>query len=210
MTETEEGRSRFLGAIAAFSAANAADPNTARDGDSERPRELLDAERLAAWVERLEPNASEALRLAARCQHLRRWEVRRSDYETGRIGYLKWRKALARFHADRAAEVLRAVGYDAGTLERVRRINMKQDITEDRDVQTMEDALCLSFLEYELEEFAAKHPEEKTVDILFKTWNKMSARGRDAALALQLSGRGAALLEKALAGAGGAESAGDA
>lgn len=208
MTQTSPTDARFLNAMAAFDAANATDPNTLYDGVSERPRELLDAQRLAAWIARLEPNASEALRLAAHCQHLRRWEVRRSDYEAGRIGYLKWRKALARFHAEQAAKVLQSVGYDAATIERVRRINMKQDLQNDHEVQTMEDALCLSFVEHELEEFAAKHPEEKTIEILVKTWGKMSARGRDAALAL--SGRGAALLHRALEHARAAGSVRDA
>jgi hypothetical protein len=198
MSSTNESDSRFARAVAAFKHANAADPTTVLDGDRQRPRELVDAERLAVWVERLEPNASEALRLAAHCQHLRRWEVPRSSYETGRIGYLKWRKTLARFHADEAAKILRAAGYAEDTIERVRRINTKQELQRDPEVQTMEDALCLSFLEHELAEFSARHPRPKTLEILAKTWGKMSEKGHAAARALALPAPSAALLEAAL------------
>jgi hypothetical protein len=172
-------------ALSAFRAENSRDPNHIADGAGAlRPRELVDAERLAAWVLRLEPNASEALVLASHCQHLRRWELSRAEFEPGRIGYLKWRKALARFHADSASEILRSVGYDAATIAEVRQINMKQGLQANHDVQAMEDALCLSFLEHELGEFAGKHPGDKVVDIIAKTWGKMSERGHAAALAL--------------------------
>ncbi len=190
--------SRLALAIAAFRRENARDPNHLLDGGTPQPKELLDADRLAAWVERLEPNASEALRLASHCQHLRRWEMPRSDFEAGRIGYLKWRKTLGRFHAERAAEVLRGLGYDDGVLEAVRQINLKQGLQANADAQTMEDALCLSFLEHELAEFAEKHPEDKVVDIIQKTWAKMSDRGHRAALALELTAPAGELVKKAL------------
>jgi Domain of unknown function (DUF4202) len=191
---------RFARAVLAFDGENARDPNKILDGGVLRPREVVDAARLSRWVERLSPEASEALRLAASCQHLRRWEIPRSSYPDGRIGYLEWRKALSRFHADRASEILRDVGYDESTVERVRRINQKKGLKLDADVQEMEDALCLVFLEYELEGFAAKHPEDKIVDILQKTWAKMSARGHTAALALPMSPAIRSLVERALGG----------
>jgi len=182
---------RFQAAIAAFDAIHARDPA--------HPRALLEAERLSACVQALDENASLALRLAARCQHLERWAVPRESYEPGRLGYLKWRKDLARFHADRAAEVLRSVGYDEQTIEAVRRINLKQDLKQSHDTQTMEDALCLVFLEHELDAFLDKYPDEaKAVDILQKTWRKMSERGHAAALSLPLSERAAALVQRAL------------
>src|SRR4051794_10343480 len=108
---------RFELAVAAFDRENAADPNRVADGGGETARELLFASRLSRWVDRLSPHASEALRLAARCQHIRRWEIPRSTYPEGRVGYLEWRKALSRFHADRAAEILRRLGYDETTIE---------------------------------------------------------------------------------------------
>ena len=186
-------------AIAAFRAENARDPRTVSDDvGQQRPRELVDAERLAAWVERLEPKASEALRLAAHCQHLRRWEVPRSEYEPGRIGYLKWRKGLARFHADEAAKILRPLGYGDDVLVPLRQIQLKQGLITDPDVQTMEDALCLAFLEHELADFALEHPDEKVIDIIAKTWRKMSGRARELALTLPLGARDLGLVQAAL------------
>jgi Domain of unknown function (DUF4202) len=203
MLTANERRER---AIAAFRAENARDPQHIGHGDRALPRELLDAERLAVWIERLEPQASEPLRLAGHCQHLRRWELPRSEFDLGRIGYLKWRKALARFHADQAALILRAVGYGDDVVSAVRQINLKQDMQANPDVQTMEDALCLSFLEHELEEFSSKHPDEKVVDIIAKTWGKMSERAHRVALTLALSARCQALVGQALSrGAGGAD-----
>lgn len=191
-------KTRFEEAIAAFDRANAEDPSTVLVAGQERPRELVAAERLSRWVERLAPDAPETLRLAARCQHLRRWEIPRSTYAEGRIGYLEWRKALGRFHADRAAEILQRAGYGDDVVERVRSINQKKSPSRDPDVQTMEDALCLSFLEFELDEFSAKHPADKVVDILRKTWRKMSDRGRARALELPLSDRARAFVGQAL------------
>jgi hypothetical protein len=186
-------------AIEAFRAENARDPRQLGDGAGQlRPREWLDAERLAAWVERLQPHASEALRLASYCQHLRRWEKPRSDYEPGRIGYLKWRKALARFHADEAEKILRGLGYGDEVLLPLRQIQLKQGLSSDPDVQTMEDALCLSFLEHELSDFAREHPDDKVIDIIAKTWRKMSGRAREIALTLPLGARELGLVRAAL------------
>jgi hypothetical protein len=191
---------RFDQAVAAFERDNAGDPVSLNIGGTERPRELVQAERLAEWVERLRPDASEALRLAARCQHIRRWEVPRSTYPDGRIGYLEWRKALSRFHADRASEILRGAGYDDATIDRVRAINQKRGIKQDPDVQSIEDALCLVFLEHELQDFAAKHPPEKVADILRTSWQKMSEQGQRQALGLALPPEVAEIVQHALSG----------
>jgi hypothetical protein len=185
-------------AIAAFQEENSRDPSLIADRGGSRPRELVAAERLAAWVQRLEPHASEALVLASHCQHLRRWELPRSEFEPGRIGYLTWRKALARFHADQAARVLRGLGHEETLVLAVRQINLKQGMQSNPDVQTMEDALCLSFLEHELAEFATKHPDDKLRDIIRKTWGKMSERARHLALLLPLPERARLLVQQAL------------
>ncbi len=190
---------RFAAAIAAFDTANAEDPSQDSVDGVSRPHELVQAERLSAWVERLEPNASEALRLAARCQHIRRWTIPRSEYPEGRVGYLQWRRRLGSMHADSAAAILQGVGYDAAVIEQVRRINTKHGLKSNRDAQTMEDALCLSFLEHEAAAFADKHPPEKVIDVLKKTWKKMSPRGRAAAIALALPAAVRQLVERALA-----------
>jgi hypothetical protein len=138
---------------------------------------------------------------------LRRWEVPRSEYEPGRIGYLKWRKALARFHADEAEKILSALGYEQELREAVRRIQLKQGLTTEPDVQTMEDALCLSFLEHELAEFSREHPDDKVIDIIAKTWRKMSERGHAHALRLPLGERELGLVKAALTGGAPAEPA---
>lgn len=139
-------------------------------------------ERLLAWVLALDGGASEALRLAARCQHIRRWEIPRRDFPEGLSGYKRWRSTLARHHAVIAEAVLTDAGYDAQTIARVKALLMKKGLGADRDVQLFEDAICLTFIERELEAFADKHDEDKLVSILRKTWKKMSPAGHAAAL----------------------------
>lgn len=191
---------RFENAARLFAAANRQDPNRVEDAGAWRPRELVQAERLDRWIRRLDPEASLPLRLAAHCQHLERWKIPRSNYAEGRTGYLLWRKELGRFHAERSSEILRSVGYDDETIARVRTINQKKSLKIDPDVQTMEDALCLAFLEHELDDFLRKHEVDKVVDILRKTWRKMSERGHAEALRLPLGDRARAFVERALAG----------
>ena len=174
---------RFQDAIIRFDAANAKDP-----GGTELPY----AQRLSAWVERLAPDASEALRLAARCQHLRRWEIPRDSYPAGRVGYLKWREDLKRFHAEEAGKILRDVGYDDEMIQRVHRIILK------KDTAVIEDALCLLFLETQLQQTTDKTGEEKMTGILQKAWRKMSPKAREIALVLPMSTQCRALVEKAL------------
>ncbi len=191
--------SRFEQACHAFDAANAADPRSTADGNARRPHQLVHAERVARWVADLSEAPSEALLLAARCQHIERWKVPRASYPEGRDGYLKWRRALAQFHAARATDILRTVGYDEETIQAVERIVLKRGIKRDPEVQLMEDALCLTFLEHEAAEFAARHEPEKVVAILRKTLVKMSARGHQRALDLPLPDAVRAALEAALA-----------
>lgn len=185
-------------AIERFDAMNARDPNALVVAGVSRPRELLQAERLEAWVLRLDPRASVALRLAARCQHLCRWEIPRASYGEGRVAYLKWRKELARHHADLAERVLAEVGFDQATRGAVRRINLKQGLRTEADTQTMEDALCLAFLEHEFAEFATKYDDAKVIDIVQKTWRKMSERGHALALGLPFDAETLALVSRAL------------
>jgi hypothetical protein len=186
-------------AIARFDAMNAQDPNKIVILGTERPRELVLAEYLSQWVAKVDPSAHDALVLAARCQHLMRWTVPRSDYPEGRIGYLKWRKDLSKKHADLASEVLQELGFSQTTIEQVRRINLKEGLKTNPDTQTMEDALCLSFLEHEFSDFAEKHPDDKVMDIVQKTWCKMSERAHELALGLPLEGRAKKLVARALA-----------
>ena len=177
----------FTLAIARFDAANAEDPNRESVGGRGRPKELLYAERLTAMLARYAPDAPEALRLAARCQHIQRWKIPRADYPMTRPGYHQWRTRLRDFHADLAATILREAGYDETIVARVRSLIRKEALKTDPEVQALEDVVDLVFLESYLGDFVAKHPdydEAKFVDILKKTAIKMSARGREAALTL--------------------------
>jgi hypothetical protein len=190
---------RFQRAISAFNRANAEDPHTILTNGNARPRELVHAERLAAWVSKLEPEASEELLLAARCQHIRRWKIPRDSYPAGRVGYLQWRTQLARFHADTAAELLTEAGYEQNTIDAVRRINLKQNLRSSADTIAMEDALCLAFLEFEFDDFVAKYEAQKVIEVVQKTWKKMSERAHRLALSLPFSASGLALVQQALA-----------
>jgi hypothetical protein len=154
---------------------------------------------MSQWLDRLEPGATEALRVAVRCQHLQRWMIPRSQYPMTRAGYHRWRAELARFHADRAAEILNDAGYDEITVRRVQSLVRKEGLKTDPETQTLEDVACLVFLEDEFGDFAARHEEEKVVNILARTWGKMSPRGRTAALGLDLPAAQRALIGKALA-----------
>ena len=155
---------------------------------------------MSRWLERLDPDASEPLRLAARAQHLCRWKIDRSSYPEGRQGYLRWRRDCAEMHARLAGEILAAVGYDAATIDRVGHLVRKKGLPDDAEALALEDTACLVFLEHELEACASKHDEPKLVQILERTWRKMSPRGRAAALALDLPPSVRALIEKAVAG----------
>jgi hypothetical protein len=193
---TRTSDERFARAIDRFDRANAEDP---RREPGDEPKELVYSRRMTTWLARLEPDAGEALRLAARAQHLCRWRVARRDYPEGRQGYLRWRRDCAELHARLAGEILRDVGYDGATTARVADLLRKKDLPSDPEALALEDTACLVFLEHELAAFAPKHDEEKLLRILERTWRKMSPRARAAALALELPPPARALIEKALA-----------
>lgn len=179
---------------------NSADPTRVETPTGPQPRELVLAEALEKWVLRVVPEPSLPLLLACRGQHLERWVIARASYPMDRVGYLKWRKELAKHHADQVSAILREAGFDEATVEATRAINLKAELKSNPDTQAMEDALCLSFLENEYTEFAAKHPDDKVIDIVQKTWRKMSARGHELALTLPLEGRAKELVLRALGG----------
>ncbi|MCF0068916.1 DUF4202 domain-containing protein [Dyadobacter sp. CY261] len=164
----------------------------------EYPVEYFYAIKLHEWVRKLDPETDESLLLASRCQHIGRWEIARKSYPDGRVGYLKWRSDLSKYHAGIAVAILSEVGYDEDTITRVKQIVLKQRLKTDPAVQTMENALCLVFLQYQYDDLIAKTTEEKMIDILRKTWAKMSAPGQDMALSLNYSDKGRDLILKAL------------
>jgi hypothetical protein len=176
---------RFQRAVERLDAANAEDPNRELADGREQPKELLYAQRLSAMLESYAPDASEALRLAARCQHIRRWTIPRTDFPGTPAGYKQWRSKLQQFHAETAARILRDTDYGQDTVARVQTLLRKEQLKLDPEVQTLEDVVALVFLENYLEDFVARHAgydEAKWIDILKKTWFKMSPRGRKAAL----------------------------
>ncbi|MDD5140731.1 MAG: DUF4202 domain-containing protein [Verrucomicrobiales bacterium] len=187
---------KFEAALRRFDEENSRDPNL----ENSQPRELLYAQRLTGWVLRLAPDASEALRLAARCQHICRWESPRNSYPMTRAGYLKWRADLKKFHAQKAGEILREAGYDEETIHRVQDLNLKKHFPADAETRTLEDALCLVFLEFQLVGLAARTAEDKTVNALQKSWGKMTEAARAEALKLNYGERETALLHRALNG----------
>ncbi|MBU2948344.1 DUF4202 domain-containing protein [Zobellia uliginosa] len=183
-----------------FDKANEQDPNTENLNGKAYPKELLYASRMTEKLNDFAPNASEALQLTARCQHICRWEIPRNSYEMNRAGYLKWRQDLKKFHAEKAASILEEVGYEKETIDKVAFLLEKKQLKKNEDTQTLEDVICLVFLEHYFEPFASDHEEAKVIDILQKTWRKMSEAGHEAALKLPLSKNSLDLVSKALAG----------
>lgn len=175
----------FERAIALFDAANAEDPNREEADGKSWHRELLYAQRMSEMLARFAPDADEAVRLACRAQHIQRWKIPRHDYPMTREGYLQWRTALYRFHAELAGRLMLEAGYGEETVSRVQRAIGKRGLKVNADTQTMEDVVALVFLEHYLAGFAAGKPnysEEKWLGIIRKTWQKMSERGREFAL----------------------------
>ena len=164
---------RFNQAIALFDAANAQDPNT----DEGQPKELRYARRMTEMIGRFAPDASEVAQLAVRAQHIERWTVPRSSYPLGKPGYFAWRTGLYRLHAETAGALMQQAGYDEATIAQVKAAVGKQGIKTNPDTQLLEDVSSLVFLEHYMLGFAGQHAEyseDKWLDIVRKTWKKMS------------------------------------
>ena len=194
-----ETRELFQKAIEAFDRANSEDPNWESLNGEKIPREVLYARRMTRQLEKFAPDAAEEVQLAARSQHIKRWSIARSEFPDGRAGYHKWRTALGKYHAEEAGKILLELGYEPTRVERVQTLLQKKGIKRDSDIQLLEDVVCLVFLEHYFADFARKHAEPAIIDILQKTWGKMSEAGHRAALELELSAEARALVEKALA-----------
>jgi hypothetical protein len=189
---------RFEQAIEAIDAANADDPHTIEVRGEVRPKELAHAALMTEWLARLDPNADEAQRLAARAHHLRRWTLPRASYPDGRAAYLRWRTALKKQHAEEVAAILADVGYDDATIARVQRIIRKEGLGTDPAVQTHEDALCLVFLETQLASTVDDLGDERMLDVIRKTAAKMSDRALGLVGDLPMRARDRALISRAL------------
>lgn len=177
---------RFQRAIALFDAANAEDPRQEPGPDGQPfPKELLYAQRMTEMLERYAPDAPEAVRLAVRAQHIQRWKSPRESYPMDRNGYLQWRTHLYKFHADTAGRLMQEAGYDQETIERVQKAVGKRGLKVNPESQMLEDVADLVFIEHYMLDFVTQKPdytEEKWLDIVRKTWQKMSADARAFAL----------------------------
>ena len=178
-------KQQFEHAMQLIDAANACDPNTVEIDGKTWPKELLYAHRMTEMLERYAPDADEAQHLAIRAQHVERWKSARSDYPEGRQGYLQWRTDLYKFHAETAARFMAEAGIADDAIERVKQAVGKRALKVNRDTQLLEDVTDLVFIEHYMLEFAGKHPEydeAKWLDIVRKTWKKMSEHARQFAL----------------------------
>ena len=192
--------SKLAAAFQLFDEYNRQDPRTFEWEGASYPQEYFFAVKLHEWVLKLDPDASEELLLASRSQHIGRWEIPRESYPDGRDAYLKWRKDLAHHHAAVAASLMQQAGYDTEETDRVSQVILKKRIKVDADVQTMENALCLVFLEFQYEDFRKKYENdtEKMVNILYKSLLKMDAHGHAFALKLSYTPGGLELVKQAL------------
>ena len=189
---------RFEAALSRFDEAHRDDPTRRTFEGREYPLALIYHQRMTHWLGKLEADAPEVVQLACRCQHICRWNIPRSDYPMDRVGYHRWRTRLYDFHAETAAHILAEVGYDEATIAEVRTMLRKRELKSNPHTQLLEDVACLVFLEADFAPLAREHDEAKMIDILRKTWRKMSPRGQAAALQIPLAEEERALIEKAL------------
>ena len=190
---------RRASAFRFFDAVNSEDPNLEPDETGQLvPKEVLYAQRMSSCLARVAPDAPEAVQLAARCQHIRRWSIPRADFPMTRPGYHQWRNTLKKYHAELAGELLAQAGYEPEMIARVQELLQKLRLKDDPEMQLLEDVICLVFLEYYFLPFAAQHPEEKVLEIVQKTWPKMTARGHALALQLPFTPEARTLVTKAL------------
>ena len=201
-------QSSYAKALALIDEANSADPNPVRADGRDWPKELLYSERMSDMLRRFAPDADEVMKLAIRAQHIERWKSPRDAYPMDRIGYLKWRKDLYTIQADTAARLLRQAGYDEESIDRLRKAVAKKNIKGNPDTQLLEDVTDLVFMEHYMLEFVGKHPdydEAKWIDIIRKTWNKMSDEAHEFALSGEVILPESLLpvIQKAVSGTGG-------
>jgi hypothetical protein len=184
-------------AFSAFDAYNAKDPHHEEFQQQSIAKELLYAMRMTEKLNAFSPDSPEHVQLAARCQHIGRWEIPRSTYPMDRKGYLQWRNDLKIHHAGIAEKILSTCGYDQTMIEKVKFLILKKQLFQNPETQLLEDVICLVFVHYYLADFAHQHEEAKVIDILKKTLKKMSPRAIQEALKLPMTQEIQALLLKA-------------
>lgn len=188
----------FQNASLWIDAENAKDPNSEIYQSQTYPKELLYSNRMYERLMDFHPNASEEVQIAAKAQHICRWKMPRESYPMDRVGYLKWREELKKFHAQTAAEILAKAGYSPEFIARVSFLIEKKLLKKDEETQLLEDVICLVFLEYYFDPFVHKHDREKMKNIILKTWNKMSEAGHQEALKISFRDENLQLIKEAL------------
>lgn len=189
---------RLAQVLAAIDDANALDPHPVWFEGIEQPAALTYGKQMSAWLEKIEPDASEHLRVSARGQHIERWTVPRSSFPEGQVGYLRWRTELKEFHARRLGDLMQTAQYEEADVDYVGALVRKERIKSDPVAQMLEDVVCIVFLDHYLEEFMAKKDDAKLARILAKTWQKMSPKGHAQAQKLDLPPKAVDLLEGGL------------
>jgi len=179
-------------------AENAQDPNSEIYHAKTHPKELLYSNRMYERLMDFCPNASEQVQIASKAQHICRWKMPRESYPMDRVGYLKWREELKKFHAQTTAEILAKAGYSDEFIARVSFLIEKKLLKKDAETQLLEDVICLVFLEFYFDPFVQKHDREKMKNIILKTWNKMSELGHQEALKINFSEDNLELIKEAL------------
>lgn len=193
-----DSESRFTEAIERIDAANSEDPRVELVAGEPRPKELLFAERVYHLVGELVDDPSEELLLAARAHTIRRWAIPRDRYPMTTVGYHEWRRALADYHAEQAAQILSEVGYASEAVGRVKAFITKDNWPADREARALEDADCLVFLETKLRDYVDDWDEKKMNRVLQRTFAKMTPDAQKRVLTLDLSDRERELLRKAV------------
>ncbi len=191
---------RFNQASEWIDAENSQDPNTEIYQGNSFPKELIYSKRMYERLMDFQPNASEEVQIAAKAQHICRWKIARESYPMDRVGYLKWRTDLKKFHADTTASILQKAGYSDEFIDRVSFLIEKKQLKRDEETQLLEDVICLVFLEFYLADFVEKHQDEKEKlkNIILKTWNKMSEDGHREALKINYRSENLELIKEAL------------
>ncbi len=188
----------FQTASALIDAENTLDPNREIVQSTSFPKELLYSNRMFNKLMEFHPNASEALQIASKAQHICRWKMPRESYPMDRVGYLKWREDLKKFHSETTAAILEKAGYDFGFIARVSFLIEKKLLKKDEETQLLEDVICLVFLEHYFDSFVQKHDKEKMKNVILKTWNKMSNKGHQEALKINYNAPNLQLIKEAL------------
>ncbi|WP_281337455.1 DUF4202 domain-containing protein [Flavobacterium eburneipallidum] len=189
---------QFQNASTRIDAENAQDPNSELFQSETFPKELLYSNRMYKRLMDFYPDASEEVQIAAKAQHICRWKMPRESYPMDRVGYLKWREDLKKFHAKTTASILQECGYNQKIIDRVSFLIEKKLLKKDEETQLLEDVICLVFLEFYLDPFVQKHDTEKLKNIILKTWNKMSEKGHQEALKINYSDANLQLIKDAL------------